>query len=81
MPLPEDVLDLSQNSIVSHNYWPRPSQADVDQDLCKLDKKYKKRYDRVSQYLFIYLITGIFLEKSFEHLTIKQVFTWKSQTP
>ena len=52
VPLPEDVLSLTKKGIVSHKEWPRPSQADVDLVLAKLDKKYRKRYDRVSKYLF-----------------------------
>ena len=51
VPLQEDVLELSENAIVSHNYWPRSSQADVDLVLCKLHDKYRKRYDRISLYL------------------------------
>ena len=52
VPLPEDVLSLTEKGIVSHKDWPRPSQAEVDLVLSKLDKKYRKRYDRVSKYLF-----------------------------
>ena len=52
VPLPEDVLSLTEKGIVSHKDWPGPSQADVDLVLSKLDKKYRKRYDRVSKYLF-----------------------------
>ena len=52
VPLPEDVLSLTEKGIVSHKDWPRPSQADVDLVLSKLDKKYRKRYDIVSKYLF-----------------------------
>ena len=52
VPLPEDVLSLTEKGIVSHKDWPRPPQADVDLVLSKLDKKYRKRYDRLSKYLF-----------------------------
>ena len=52
VPLPEDVLSPTEKGIVSHKDWPRPSQADVDLVFSKLDKKYRKRYDRVSKYLF-----------------------------
>ena len=53
VPLPEDVLELSQKGIVSHNYWPRPTQDDVNLILSKLPNKYRKRYDRVSIYYLV----------------------------
>ena len=43
VPLPEDVLSLTEKGIVSHREWPRPSQADVDLVLSKLDKKIQEK--------------------------------------
>ena len=43
VPLPEDVLSLTEKGIVSHKEWPRPSQAAVDLVLSKLDKKIQEK--------------------------------------
>ena len=39
VPLPEDVLELPWKGIVSHNYWPGPTEDDVNLILNKLPDK------------------------------------------
>ena len=47
----EDLVPFTRRGIIMNR--PGPFQADVDLVISKLDKEYRKGYDRVSKYLLL----------------------------